>query len=109
LTGPEEEKGEYAQARLHLVYEGQTVMDSSIRDKLASILDKGSNSQSKNRAVAFGNRELEILRLTAKGLTNKEIATALNVSGRTVQAHMVDIFRKTGASSRTQDGLFYMG
>jgi DNA-binding NarL/FixJ family response regulator len=46
-------------------------------------------------------RELEILKLIAKGISNKEIAVELNISSRTVKSHMVDIFRKLDVSSRT--------
>lgn len=47
-------------------------------------------------------RELEILRLIAKGISNKEIANEINISSRTVKSHMVDIFRKLNVSSRTE-------
>ena len=48
------------------------------------------------------SRELEVLKLIAKGISNKEIATELNISSRTVKSHMVDIFRKLNVSSRTE-------
>ena len=47
-------------------------------------------------------RELEILQLIAKGISNKEIAGELSISSRTVKSHMVDIFRKLNVSSRTE-------
>ncbi len=51
-------------------------------------------------------RELEVLKLVAKGMSNKEIATTLVVSERTVQTHLVKIFRKLGANSRTRAVLY---
>jgi len=51
-------------------------------------------------------RELEVIDLTAKGMSNKEIANQLVISERTVQTHLVNIFRKLGASSRTQAVLY---
>jgi DNA-binding NarL/FixJ family response regulator len=47
-------------------------------------------------------RELEVLTLTAKGLTNKEIGYRLNLSERTIQFHLRSIFNKTDTESRTQ-------
>jgi len=47
-------------------------------------------------------REMEILKLVAKGMHNKDIASCLTISERTVQSHMVNIFRKLGVSSRTE-------
>lgn len=47
-------------------------------------------------------RELEVLRLVARGLRNKEIAAQLNLSIRTVEAHIHAILNKLGASSRTE-------
>ena len=47
-------------------------------------------------------RELEVLALAAKGLTNKEIAYRLGISERTVQFHLNSIFKKTTTNSRTE-------
>jgi DNA-binding NarL/FixJ family response regulator len=47
-------------------------------------------------------RELEILKLAASGMANKEIAAALNLSLRTIKGHFADIFVKLGVGSRTE-------
>lgn len=49
----------------------------------------------------LNSRELEILRLAANGMHNKEISGQLFISERTVQSHLVNIFRKLGVTSRT--------
>jgi DNA-binding CsgD family transcriptional regulator len=46
--------------------------------------------------------ELDVVRLVADGLANKEIAEKLFVSPRTVQAHLTHVYRKLGTSSRVQ-------
>ena len=50
----------------------------------------------------FSPRELEVLRLAAQGLTNKEIAYRLGLSDRTVQFHMNSVFNKSSTNSRTE-------
>jgi DNA-binding NarL/FixJ family response regulator len=58
------------------------------------------------RRVASGNtrgltpRELQVLRLVAAGKSNREIASALVISERTVDRHVSNIFTKLGVSSR---------
>ncbi|MFL7807522.1 MAG: response regulator transcription factor, partial [Anaerolineae bacterium] len=53
-------------------------------------------------AEALSDRELEVLRLAAKGMSNREIARELNLSSRTVQAHLSTIFVKMDVGSRTE-------
>jgi len=47
-------------------------------------------------------REVEILRLAAKGISNKEIASELIIRDSTVRTHLARIFRELGVSSRTE-------
>ena len=48
------------------------------------------------------DRELDVLRLAAKGYTNKAIGVQLTISDRTVQGHLAHIFAKLQATSRTE-------
>jgi DNA-binding NarL/FixJ family response regulator len=47
-------------------------------------------------------REVDILRLVAVGLSNREIGERLHISGHTVANHVRSILRKTGAANRTE-------
>ena len=47
-------------------------------------------------------RELASLRLMADGKSNKEIATSLGISERTVKSHLGHLFEKLGVTSRTE-------
>ena len=70
------------------------------------------NNQSVNRDTdkdkisSLTNRELEVLIQVANGMFNKEIATNLNISERTVKNHISNIFKKIDVSDRTQAAVF---
>jgi DNA-binding NarL/FixJ family response regulator len=51
-------------------------------------------------------RELDVLRLVGRGLSNKQIAWRLTISEKTVKAHMTSIFGRIGVSDRTQAALW---
>ncbi len=54
----------------------------------------------------LSEREMEILKLAAKGISNKDIAEKVFLSPRTVQVHLGNIFNKLGVASRTEAVLF---
>ncbi len=73
----------------------------------ADILMAGKEDNDTNGAAApwfdaLTPREREVLRATARGLSNKEIGRELNLAEVTIKLHLRAIFRKTGARSRTE-------
>ncbi len=82
---------------------GESVLHPSITRK---VLDHFVHSLSKPEEQTppemLTERELEVLRLVAKGLSNKEIGEELILSVRTVQGHLGTIFSKLAVSSRTE-------
>jgi DNA-binding NarL/FixJ family response regulator len=60
------------------------------------------------RPAGLSEREIEVLRLVAEGLSNREIAGRLFVSPRTAEHHVQHIYAKIGASSRASAALFAM-
>ena len=74
----------------------------------ADALDRiASNPVDEDRIVKkLHYRELEILNLVAKGMSNKEIAKKLYIAERTVSSHLVHIFEKLEVSSRTEAVVF---
>jgi DNA-binding NarL/FixJ family response regulator len=61
-----------------------------------------------NSQAALTERETEVLRLLAQGLSNKEIAQSLNVGAQTVKTHVSHILEKLAVPSRTQAALYAM-
>jgi DNA-binding NarL/FixJ family response regulator len=56
--------------------------------------------------AGLSDRQIEVLRLIAEGLTNRQIAERLVVSPRTAEHHVQDIYLKIGTSSRAAAALF---
>ena len=50
----------------------------------------------------LNSREVEVIQLVAQGIHNWEIAKTLYISERTVQTHLINIYRKLGVNSRTE-------
>ncbi len=88
---------------VRVIYEGQSALDPRI---LRKVMDHLAGRPKMAGAEPFIEpltpRERDVLRLAAKGYTNKAIAVQLGISDRTVQGHLANIFAKLGASSRTE-------
>ena len=54
------------------------------------------------QGTGLSDRELDILRLVAEGLSNTDIASRLFVTGQTVKFHLSNIYRKLGVANRTE-------
>lgn len=81
------------------VHEGKSALDPNITHKLMAHIFGG---REKKIIEPLTDRELEVLRLAAKGFTNKAIGVQLNISDRTVQGHLAHVFAKLQANSRTE-------
>ncbi len=84
---------------VHDVNEGKSALDPAITKKLMSNLFRRSDTKP---VEPLTDRELDVLRLAARGYTNKAIGVQLNISDRTVQGHLAHIFAKMQATSRTE-------
>jgi DNA-binding NarL/FixJ family response regulator len=79
------------------VHSGATVLQDELSHKLAMrAMHPGASGP------RLSERELEVLRLTARGMSSKEIAASLQISQRTVEGHLNNIYAKLGVNSRTE-------
>jgi DNA-binding NarL/FixJ family response regulator len=81
------------------VYEGKSALDPAVTRKLMNSLFRKTEPVT---GEPLTDRELDVLRLAAKGYTNKAIGMQLGISDRTVQGHLAHIFDKMQATSRTE-------
>ncbi len=82
--------------------------ESYIQPKLIPALNNRlvARDVDKDKIDLLTARELEVLIQVANGKFNKEIATSLNISERTVKNHISNIFKKIEVSDRTQAAVF---
>jgi DNA-binding NarL/FixJ family response regulator len=81
---------------------GALVLDEAISRRLTRRWRSGPGSAS----PALTARETEVLRLIARGLPNKQIASQLGLGLRTVESHVSSVLGKLGLTSRTEAALY---
>ncbi|MBR6365445.1 MAG: response regulator transcription factor [Lachnospiraceae bacterium] len=94
---------EHLKQMIKSVYNGAGVMDENILETLAN--------QSASTSFELGNyteRELDIIKAVAEGLSNKEIAAKLFISEGTVKNYITTILAKEGLSHRTALAVYYL-
>jgi DNA-binding NarL/FixJ family response regulator len=84
------------------VYRGESALDPVVTQRVVQQLATGRPLGTPNTVEALTEREIEVLRLVAQGLTNKAIGQALGISDRTVQGHLANIYGKLHVGSRTE-------
>ncbi len=88
---------------IRAVNAGESVLHPVVARKVLNrFASAASKSQRKKTLELLTDREMEVLRLVTKGLSNKDIADELYLSIRTVQGHLANIFNKLRVSSRTE-------
>ena len=88
---------------IRAVHAGESVLYPTVARRVISQLVSPFSSITEAKAIEpLSGREMEVLKLAAKGISNKDIAKELFLSPRTVQAHLGNIFNKLGVGSRTE-------
>jgi DNA-binding NarL/FixJ family response regulator len=84
------------------VHKGLTPLSPTVATKVVRQMTQPRPPGAADQVEALTEREIETLRLAAHGKTNREIGQALDISHRTVQGHLANVYEKLGVSSRTE-------
>ena len=88
---------------IRAVYAGEPVLHPIVMRKVMDHLKPSAAKPDQGRpSELLSERETEVLKLAARGMSNKDIAEKLFISVRTVQAHLRSIFNKLGVGSRSE-------
>lgn len=83
---------------------GESALSPTVAKKL--VQRAAGNEPQAELVEPLTERELDVLRLAAKGMSNKQIGVTLSISDRTVQGHLANIYSKLNVTTRTEAVLF---
>ncbi len=86
------------------VADGETYIQPSLIPALNAKMIETNKDAEKIKSLT--KRELDVLKLLAVGMFNKEVGKRLEISERTVKNHVSNIFKKLGVTDRTQAAVF---
>jgi DNA-binding NarL/FixJ family response regulator len=87
------------------VASGQSFLQPAVAAKVVAEFSRLSTRPTESVDKLLSERELEVLRLLARGASNKEIASALFLAEGTIKNHITNVFTKLGVTDRTQAAL----
>lgn len=88
---------------IRVIARGDALLAPSVtRRVIAEFARRERDPRARVRLTKLTERELEVLRLLARGMSNAEIASALVISGATVKTHVARIIQKLGIRDRVQ-------
>lgn len=97
------ESAELKKAILTVVNGEDYIQPSLIPLLNAKMIDRNKDNV---KIESLTRREMDVLKLLAVGMYNKEVAEKLSISERTVKNHVSNIFKKIGVTDRTQAAVF---
>ncbi|MCI9067150.1 MAG: response regulator transcription factor [Lachnospiraceae bacterium] len=91
---------------LKAVMSGQSVFGNEVMTRLPELMEQKKGADLSD--YPMGEREKELVRLVAEGLSNREIADAMCLSEGTVRNYLSAVLEKLGLRDRTQLAVFYL-
>lgn len=98
----EAEPAELAEA-IKKVHRGESILHPNIAARLMQDVAAGTP---RAHRTDLTRRELEVLRLIAQGMSNRQIASELSVAEKTIKTHVSSVLSKLGVADRTQAALY---
>jgi DNA-binding NarL/FixJ family response regulator len=92
---------------IHAVAEGRSILDPTVTDRALRWL-RGFATGQDLPSEKLSAQEERVLALVAEGKTNKEIASALDLSDKTVKNYLASVFQKLHVTRRTQAAAFFV-
>jgi DNA-binding NarL/FixJ family response regulator len=87
---------------IHTVHAGDTIIAPDLAQKMLNTFESGSSASPQLAPPPLTERELEVIRALAQGMSDRQIAQALGISEKTVRNHTSNIYRKLHIFDRTQ-------
>ena len=84
------------------VYRGESALSPEVASKVVQQATGRRPASAADQIESLTPREIDVLRLVADGMTNREVGRELGISHRTVQGHLASIYGKLDANSRTE-------
>jgi DNA-binding NarL/FixJ family response regulator len=102
-----EVSGEQLVSGVKTVAGGQSILDRGVAQRVLTQVHAMTGGAGDGKSDPLSPQEQRVLALVAEGLTNKEIAAALNLSDKTVGNYLSNIFQKLHVTRRTQAAMYY--
>lgn len=91
---------------IRAVYRGESIIEPQLASKLLSEFRRVSDVREDDSVGGLTTREMDLLRLVASGMSNKEIARRLELAESTVKNRLSHLFEKLGVKDRTQAAIY---
>jgi two-component system, NarL family, response regulator DevR len=90
------------------VVSGRSVLDPAVTRAVFSLVKQGGTANGDDKFQILSEQERKVLALVADGKTNKEIASAMGLSDKTVKNYFSNTLKKLGFSRRSQAAAFFV-
>ena len=87
---------------IHTVFAGDTIIAPDLAQKMLNTFEGGRLEGGAHLAPPLTDRELEVIKALARGMSDRQIARSLGISEKTVRNHTSNIYRKLHIFDRTQ-------
>lgn len=101
-------RGQELISTIRAIHSGEQVIQPSIARKVIERYHAATRPGGKDMTGPLTKKEMDVLRLAARGITNKEIAEELNLKVQTVRSRLKKTFKKLNVSSRTEAVMYAM-